>query len=184
MKIYTKTGDKGTTSLIGGKRVPKYHNRIEAYGTVDELIASVSLVRDYVTDPHIKEILLETEDRLMTCASILAADCNDCMERLPVIKESDLTLLENEIDQMEVELKPLKSFILPGGHPLVSHCHVARTVCRRAERVSNKLASETFVPEPVLRYLNRLSDYLFVLARKLSKDLNINEIPWIPKLEI
>lgn len=182
MKIYTKTGDKGTTSLIGGKRVPKYNLRIEAYGTVDELISYVGLLRDQGTSPHIQSSLLEIQDKLMVLAAILATDCEDCEIKLPTLKEKDITFLEKEIDAMDQELPPLRSFVYPGGHTTVSFCHIARTVCRRAERISIQLSEQLYVPEDVLKYLNRLSDYLFVLARKLGKDLNIEEIPWQPQL--
>jgi cob(I)alamin adenosyltransferase len=182
MKIYTKTGDKGTTSLIGGKRVPKYHQRIEAYGTVDELIAYIGLIRDQDINPTIQSNLLIIQDNLMACASILAADCDDCQVKIPEIKNSDIEFLENEIDVMETSLPPLQSFVLPGGHTVVSFCHITRTVCRRAERIIIKLSEEQQVPESVIKYINRLSDYLFVLSRKFVKDFNINEIPWHPKL--
>jgi cob(I)alamin adenosyltransferase len=178
MKIYTKTGDKGTTSLIGGKRVPKYNLRIEAYGTVDELISYIGLIRDQDIDPNIKTYLLEIQDKLMVAASILATDCDNCEIKLPALKDKDITFLEEGIDAMEAELEPLRSFILPGGHTTISYCHIARTVCRRAERISIQLSEKFQVPDEVLKYINRLSDYLFVLSRKLGKDLNINEIPW------
>lgn len=182
MKIYTKTGDKGTTSLIGGKRVPKYNIRIEAYGTVDELISYIGLLRDQNIDTRLQTNLLEIQDKLMVAAAILATDCDDCQIKLPELKEKDITFLEKEIDAMEQELPPLRSFVFTGGHTTVSFCHIARTVCRRAERISIELSEKLHVPEEVLKYLNRLSDYLFVLARKLGKDLNIKEIPWQPQL--
>jgi cob(I)alamin adenosyltransferase len=182
MKIYTKTGDKGTTSLIGGKRVPKDHERIEAYGTVDELMAYIGLVRDQKIDQHAENILLKIQDRLMVCASLLAADCEDCHDQLPQLRDEDINMLEEEIDRMEARLDPLRSFILPGGHTTVSYCHIARNVCRRAERTAIRLAGLTTVPDIVIKYLNRLSDYLFVLSRKLSKDLEVAEIRWKPEL--
>ena len=182
MKIYTKTGDKGNTSLIGGKRVPKHNLRIEAYGTVDELISYIGLLRDQDIHERIKQFLIEVQDSLMTCASILAADCDDCGIKIPEITESDITALEQEIDFMEEDLPPLRLFILPGGHTVVSFCHIARTVCRRAERVIAKLTEETSVSDKVIIYINRLSDYLFTLSRKLGKDFNINEIRWQPNL--
>lgn len=182
MKIYTKTGDKGTTSLIGGKRVPKYHKRIEAYGTVDELISYIGLLRDQQLDENTRNALLKIEDKLMVCSAVLATDCDDCSLKIPEIKEMDILFLEEEIDVMEDQLEPLTSFILPGGHTTVSFCHIARTVCRRAERITISLAEETQVSANVIKYINRLSDYLFVLARKLGKDLNIQEIPWHPDL--
>lgn len=181
MKIYTKTGDKGTTSLIGGKRVPKFHERIEAYGTVDELISHIGLLRDMVSIDEIKEKFLFIQDRLMTCATILATDCEGCNLKLPIILESDIEKLEKEIDEMENQLEPLKSFILPGGHPIVSHAHICRTICRRAERLSLALSKDFKVDPLVLKFLNRLSDYFFVVARYLSKTQNAKEIPWTPK---
>jgi cob(I)alamin adenosyltransferase len=182
MKIYTKTGDKGTTSLIGGKRVPKYHSRIEVYGTIDELISYIGLVKDQDISVKIKSTLLEIQDRLMTCAAILATDCEEGTVNIPQMNETDISLLETEIDAMEEELSPLRTFILPGGHTTVSFCHIARTICRRAERLTIRLSEELYVPENVIKYINRLSDFLFVLSRKLGKDLNIDEIPWLPRL--
>lgn len=182
MKIYTKTGDRGKTSLIGGKRVSKHHIRIEAYGTIDELIAYISLIRDQAISDEIKETLLEILDRLMTCASVLATDNEGASAKLPEILTADIEFLEREIDRYESELVPLQSFIIPGGHPVSSYCHIARTVCRRAERIIIRLSEELFVPEAVIKYINRLSDYLFVLSRKILKDFNIEEIPWQPRL--
>lgn len=181
MKIYTKTGDKGTTSLIGGKRVHKFHERIEAYGTVDELISHVGLLRDQISDNKIKDNLLFIEDRLMTCATILATDCDGCNLKLPILNDTDIEKLELEIDEMEKQLEPLHSFILPGGHPLVSQAHICRTVCRRAERHALALSQNYKVDELVIKFLNRLSDYLFVSARYISKLQNAKEIPWNPK---
>ena len=182
MKIYTKTGDRGKTSLIGGKRVSKHHIRIEAYGTIDELMAYISLIRDQAVSDEIKVTLLEILDRLMTCASVLATDNEDVSVKLPEILSADIEFLEHEIDRYESELAPLQSFIIPGGHPVSSYCHIARTVCRRAERIIIRLSEELFVPDTVIKYINRLSDYLFVLSRKILKDFNIDEIPWQPRL--
>jgi len=182
MKIYTRTGDKGKTTLVGGKPVSKTHIRIEAYGTVDELIAQIGLVRDLSENELLRITLLGIQDRLMTCAAILAADCEECGVKIPDIAESDIHALEIAIDEMELLLPPLKSFILPGGSVLSSQCHIARTVCRRAERQIIRLASELFVPDTVIKYINRLSDYLFVLARKVLRDSNLEDIPWKPKL--
>ncbi len=182
MKIYTKTGDKGETSLIGGTRVPKYHDRIEAYGTIDELISYIGLIRDQKIDDHAISKLIEIQDRLMTCASILATDCDNCNVKIPEIYDRDIEALEKEIDKMENDLPPLRSFILPGGHPIVSYCHIARNICRRAERISIKVQDQFKYSEKVIQYLNRLSDYLFVLSRKLSIDLYAKETPWKPRV--
>ena len=183
-KIYTKTGDKGETSLIGGTRVPKYHDRIEAYGTVDELNSYIGLIRDQLVNNHYKEILLEIQDRLFTVGSVLASapEKSGMMGKIPDLKQSDVEFLEKEIDRMNESLPELKNVILPGGHPVVSYCHLARCVCRRAERLSVHLKSESEVPELIIIYLNRLSDYLFVLARKLAQDLGAPEIPWRPRI--
>ena len=178
IKIYTKTGDTGETSLIGGKRVPKYDLRIEAYGTVDELNSYIGLLRDLHVDPHSREMLMEIQDRLFTTESLLAAEDPSAYHPLPRLLEGDVTLLENEIDHMNESLPPLHSFILPGGHPIVSHCHIARCICRRAERLCIKLAQEKPVDNLIIKYLNRLSDYLFVLSRKLGKDFNVIETAW------
>lgn len=181
-KIYTKTGDKGETSLIGGTRVPKYHDRIEAYGTLDELNSFIGHLRDLLAASREKEVLLEIQDRLFVAESILATDPDVEINRtLPRLQEADITLLEQEIDRMNESLPELASFILPGGHPVASLCHIARTVCRRAERICIWLTTQTTVNEMVIRYLNRLSDYLFVLARYESRILNGEEICWRPK---
>lgn len=180
MKIYTKTGDKGYTTLIGGKPVPKTHVRIEAYGTVDELISHVGMVRDMYKNAN--DELLFIQDKLMVCASILAADCEDCGISIPSVSEADIYYLEKEIDRMEESLPSLKSFVLPGGHITSSQCHIARTVCRRAERQIIKLSDELFVPETVIKFINRLSDYLFVLARKALYDSGQKDTLWKPGL--
>ena len=181
-KIYTKTGDKGETSLIGGTRVPKFHDRIEAYGTVDELISYIGLIRDQNIHKDLKKVLIEIQDRLMTCASILATDCDNCEVKIPELYDSDIEMLEKKIDLMNEEIPPLTSFILPGGHPVVSYCHIARNVCRRSERLAIKVQNQFKKSEKVIQYLNRLSDYLFVLSRKLSIDLNAKETPWEPRV--
>ena len=181
-KIYTKTGDKGETSLIGGTRVPKYHERIEAYGTLDELNSYLGLLRDQPIDVHSKNRLIEIQDRLFTAESLLAADPSKEFKPLPGLKEDDILLLEQEIDKMNESLPPLNSFVLPGGQASASLSHVARCVCRRAERLTIKLVeneSETLQGDMVVKYLNRLSDYLFVLARKFTYDNNGTETPWI-----
>ena len=182
MKIYTKTGDSGKTSLLCGKRVSKHDVRIEAYGTVDELISWVGLLRDQDTDSDISRTLIQVQDRLMICASLLAADCDSCRQRIPAMQETYVRDLESAIDTMEQELKPLSSFILPGGHTIVSWCHISRNVCRRAERKVTLLYGDQPEDELVVKYLNRLSDYLFVLSRKICKDFNVDEIPWDHKL--
>jgi len=182
MKIYTKTGDKGETSLIGGKRVSKDHPRIDAYGTIDELISFVGLLRDQIQDKILKDTLLFIQDRLMICAAILAADCDDCKVKIPELSQDNILFLEKEIDKIESNLSPIHSFILPGGHQTVSFCHVTRTVCRRAERLVIKLSKKYIVPEVVNEYLNRLSDYFFVLSRKLSVDFKVVEHQWPSKL--
>ena len=187
MKIYTKTGDKGQTSLLGGTRVAKHHIRIDAYGTVDELNSHIGLLRDQKVDVHSKKILIEIQDRLFTMGSELASDPKNPIAigskiKIPVLKEEDIFLLEKEIDTMNENLLPMKSFILPGGHPAVSQCHIARSVCRRAERGVIALSENSFVDELAIKYLNRLSDYLFVLSRKFSLDFKAEEIPWKPRL--
>lgn len=182
MKIYTRTGDKGFTTLIGGKHVPKTHIRIEAYGTVDELISHTGMIRDLYEDTVIREQLLFIQDRLMICASVLAADCEDCGVKIPEISDADISFLEKAIDEMETHLPALKSFILPGGHIISSQCHITRTVCRRAERQIIHLSGELFVPETVIRFMNRLSDFLFVLARKVLQDYGQKETLWKSEL--
>lgn len=177
-KIYTKTGDKGVTSLIGGERVPKYDGRIEAYGTVDELNSWIGLLRDQEIEKPVKEMLLEIQNNLFTLESQLAKGQGWEKTELPDLTNKDIEKLENEIDEMEKSLPQLSSFILPGGHPVVSYCHLARTVCRRAERLTIKTAENFRVDLLNIKYLNRLSDFLFVLSRKLSNDLNAEEIHW------
>ena len=188
MKVYTKTGDTGTTSLFGGTRVPKHHIRIESYGTVDELNSHIGLIRDQDMSDLYKNVLIEIQDRLFTVGAILATppeketlkNGQPRLQNLGII-ESDIELLENEIDTMEESLPPMTHFVLPGGHTTVSYCHIARCVCRRAERLAVHLNDIEPTDELVIKYLNRLSDYLFVLARKLSYDLNADEVQWIPR---
>ena len=190
MKIYTKTGDKGTTALFGGTRVPKHHIRIESYGTVDELNSHLGLIRDQDINPEYKALIIEIQDRLFTVGAILATDPEKAVLKngkarlnIPKITDKDITKLEEEMDKMNEALPPMTHFVLPGGHQTVSFCHIARCVCRRAERLASALNDlEPFQPESLI-YLNRLSDYLFVLARKLSYDLKAEEIKWIPKKE-
>ena len=184
MKIYTKTGDKGTTSLIGGTKVSKAHLRIEAYGTVDELNSYTGLCKDLIQDNNSKTVLQEIQDRLFTIGSALACDPQkETKIKIPDLKEEDINLLENEIDRMNEILPPMKSFILPGGHPSISHLHIARCICRRAERCCVRLESEQNEVAPIIiKYLNRLSDYLFMLARYAGHLLNVAEMPWKPRV--
>jgi cob(I)alamin adenosyltransferase len=188
MKVYTKTGDTGTTALFGGTRVPKHHIRIESYGTVDELNSHIGLIRDQEINQLYKEVLIEVQDRLFTVGAILATPpeketLKNGEKRLQNlgIQESDIEYLENQIDAMEESLPQMTHFVLPGGHTTVSYCHIARCVCRRAERLAVHLNDIEPTDELVIKYLNRLSDYLFVLARKLSFDLNADEVQWIPR---
>lgn len=188
MKVYTKTGDKGTTALFGGTRVPKDHIRIESYGTVDELNSHIGLIRDQDIAERYKQVLIRVQDRLFTAGAILATPADKEVLKngkprlaIPKIAEADIEFLENEIDEMESTLAPMTHFVLPGGHTTVSFCHIARCVCRRAERLSVHLSQNETIDELVIKYLNRLSDYLFVLARKLSSDLKAEEVKWIPE---
>lgn len=181
-KIYTKTGDKGETSLFGGTRLPKYHLRIESYGTVDELNAVVGLVLDHLPAAAggQKGILQTVQLRLFTIGSSLAAD-PDKMVITPDVLPEDIKLLETAIDEMNEVLEPLKHFILPGGAPAISYCHLARTVCRRAERRVIALAADETVDEAIYQYLNRLSDYFFVLGRLVAQALEVDEVKWVPR---
>lgn len=181
MKIYTKKGDKGTTGLIGGTRLPKHHIRIESYGTVDELNSYLGLLRDLIENKRVISVILEIQDRLFTMGSHLASDPQKSMMKLPELYEQDITLLEEEIDFMDAQVPPMKSFVLPGGHPTVSHCHIARCVCRRAERLVTQLDEMETQNPLILSYLNRLSDYLFMLSRLLTQELQVAETPWTPK---
>ena len=182
IKIYTKTGDKGQTSLIGGTRVPKHHIRIEAYGTVDELNSHIGLVRDLITEKHSQyKLLVEVQDRLFTMGSILAADPEKSKMKLPELHESDIELLEKAIDEMDKVLPLMKHFVLPGGHPTISQVHIARCICRRAERNVLHLNEVSPVNELTFKYLNRLSDHLFTLSRQLALDYKATETPWLPR---
>lgn len=182
-KIYTKTGDQGKTSLIGGTKVPKSHLRIESYGTVDELNCYIGLTCDLVSDVHVNGVLREVQDRLFTIGSSLACDPEkESGLKIPDLKSGDIEFLEKEIDRMNEVLPDMKSFILPGGHQVVSTIHIARCVCRRAERHCVHLKEEDqFIDPLVIQYLNRLSDYLFVLARYIGHQLQVPEIPWRPR---
>ena len=183
-KIYTKTGDEGKTSLIGGTKVSKSDLRIESYGTIDELNSFIGMVSDYVQDEPVKKVLKEIQDRLFTIGSSLACDPDkEPLMKIPDLKEADIRALEEEIDRMQLILPPMRSFILPGGHVAVSTTHVTRCVCRRAERLCVHLKDQQEFVEPlVIIYLNRLSDYLFVLARYIGHLLQVAEIPWKPRV--
>ncbi len=181
MKIYTKTGDKGETSLLSGNRVPKYHLRIETYGTVDELNANIGMLRSQEIDNELINLLIEVQTKLFNIGSTLALDENKNNLVIPKISESDILLLESEMDKIEKQLPPLRNFVLPGGHQTVAICHLCRTVCRRAERLCVHLATEVEVDTLIIKYLNRLSDYFFMLSRKLANDLNLEQITWNQK---
>ncbi len=190
MKVYTKTGDKGTTALFGGTRVPKHHIRIDSYGTVDELNSYVGLIRDQEINPLYQQSLIKIQDDLFTLGAILATPKekevlkNGKMRlNIPLIEDSHIEFLEREIDQMDSLLPAMTHFVLPGGHTTVSYCHIARCVCRRAERLAVELNESEPIDLRTIQYLNRLSDYLFVLARKLSFDLKAQEVKWIPRKE-
>lgn len=182
MKIYTRKGDEGETSLIGGTRVSKAHLRIDSYGTVDELNSSIGMLRDLIDRPAYSTLLIEIQDRLFTIGSLLAADPEKSKMKLPEINDTDIELLEKEMDRMDALLPEMKHFVLPGGHQAVSWCHVTRCVCRRAERLVVLLNETAPVDPRILKYLNRLSDYLFVLARMLGKEFNAQETPWLPRM--
>jgi len=178
-KIYTKGGDKGETSLLGGTRVAKSHERVEAYGNLDELNSFIGLIRDSSIDNHYREVLIRIQKALFVAEAIVARDPEKQTRELPSLSEEEISMLESEIDAMNEELPPLTNFILPGGHAIVSQCHIARTVCRRAERSLIRLNHISPVEDIIIRFLNRLSDYLFVLARKTGKDLGATETTWI-----
>jgi len=185
LKIYTKTGDKGKTSLIGGTKVPKSNIRIESYGTVDELNSFIGLVNDYVIDSTTNSTLKEIQDRLFTIGSSLACDPDkEPLMKMPDLLESDVVFLENEMDRMNESLAPMKFFIIPGGDVAISTAHVARCICRRAERICVQMDEEgLFIDALVIKYINRLSDYLFVLARYIGFLKNVPEIPWRPRVK-
>ena len=185
MKIYTKVGDNGTTSLIGGTKVHKSNKRIEAYGTVDELNSYIGLCRDLIDLPHHKDLLKEIQDRLFTVGSALACDPEkETKMRIPDLWDTDVELLEKEMDQMNQELPELQFFIMPGGHPTVSQLHIARCICRRTERLVVDLMHPDEASDIlIIKYLNRLSDYLFVLARYVAKHLHAEEIAWKPRVK-
>jgi cob(I)alamin adenosyltransferase len=178
MRIYTRTGDDGTTSLSGGRRVPKDHMRVEAYGTVDELISWIGLLRSSKKNAKRKKLLIYIQDQLMACASILASDPGNPESKTIQPDPDCVEKIEKEIDRMEKKLRPMNNFILPGGNTLVSYCHIARCVCRRAERAVLSLNQTEKTPETIIKFLNRLADFLFVLSRKISLDLDIEEVRW------
>jgi len=181
VKIYTKTGDKGKTSLVTGTRVPKSHLRLDAYGTIDELNSYIGLLRTLELEEALKTKLADIQNNLFTIASILATDSNEMLQKLPKIKPESIEFLEKEMDIMSSSLPELRNFILPGGHTFSAFCHIARTVCRRAERIIVKLSQDIEIEEMVIIYINRLSDYLFLLARKISADFNAEEFIWKSK---
>lgn len=182
MKIYTKTGDDGTTALFGGKRISKSDVRIESYGTVDELNSFIGLVRDQEVNMKRKSTLVVIQNRLFIIGSMLAAEPGNNKIKIPHLNIEDVGFLEDEIDRMDTTLTPLRYFILPGGHVSVSFCHVARTVCRKAERLVIALNLQETIDPLIIQYLNRLSDYLFVLARVNAHELGVEETPWKPEL--
>lgn len=182
MKIYTKTGDEGYTALFGGTRVSKADLRINTYGTIDELNSYLGLLRDQEVNKNKLEELVEIQDRLFTIGSILATEPDNTKVKIPSLQESDVIFLERKMDAMDELLEPMRFFVLPGGHASISFGHVARTVCRRAERLVIELDAHEKVDALVLKYLNRLSDYLFVLCRMMTKELNVTETPWRPRM--
>lgn len=181
-KIYTKTGDKGYTSLLGGTKLPKHHVRIEAYGCVDELNSHMGLLRDVMPEKNKVDLIIQIQDRLFTMGSHLAMDAEKNTFKLPVLHEEDIELLEKSIDEIDHIVPEMKSFVLPGGHTSVSYCHIARCVCRRAERAVLRLAENEKVESIHYKYLNRLSDYLFMLSRWLTHYHKAEEIAWKPKI--
>lgn len=180
-KIYTKGGDFGKTSLTGGTRVDKYDLQVEAYGSIDEIKSYIGLVYDYADDMISKKNLLIIIEKLFIAESLVSADSDKSMSTLPQLLEADVESLEKDIDRMNKILPPLNAFILPGGHPMISHCHIARTICRRAERACLRFDTDRTLPPIIIKYLNRLSDYLFILARYTAKKLDIDELLWLPK---
>jgi len=182
MKIYTKTGDKGETSLVGGKRVPKYDDRVEAYGTIDELNSHLGLIRDLLEDEKLKAVVFDLQNQLFVAASIVASDSEETMAKMPQITPENISNLELMMDEMSEQLPQLKNFVLPGGHILASQTHIARTICRRAERLSLKATNpEIESIRMVTKYLNRLSDFLFILARHFANKNGTGDVLWDSK---
>lgn len=182
--IYTKTGDKGTTALIGGTRVPKNHIRLEAYGTVDELNTNIGMIRSYPIGEKNIEAIIRIQNQLFTIGGYLATDSDVSDLRNRLIKDDkEIEFLELQMDSLESELPKLSNFVLPGGHPTVAQCHICRTICRRAERRIITMAETMEVDEWVVKYINRLSDYFFVLSRYLTYFFKIDEIPWVAPLQ-
>lgn len=182
MKIYTKKGDAGQTGIIGGTRLPKHHIRIEAYGTVDELNSNIGLLRDHLSSQLQREELIKIQEELFTIGAQLASDPKKNKMELPQISEKDIKFLEQRMDEMDEKLPEMRSFVLPGGHVAVSTAHICRCVCRRAERLCVALKENEEVNDLILQYLNRLSDYLFVLSRLLTVEFKVDEIPWRPRV--
>ena len=182
MKIYTKTGDKGMTSLVGGTRISKASLRIDTYGTIDELNSWIGLLRDQSVNELRRDFLKEIQDRLFTIGSELASEIDQKKKKIPDLHESDIELLEKEMDKMDLEIPPLRAFVLPGGNQAVSFTHLARTVCRRAERLVIALSETAEANSLIIRYLNRLSDYLFVLSRKITQEIGSEEVAWKPRV--
>jgi len=182
MKIYTKTGDQGQTSLLGGTRVPKHHLRIEAYGNLDELNSAIGLLRDSIPNRNHEAVLVEIQDRIFTLGSHLASDPEKSKVKIPDISDTDILFLEIGMDAFNETLPEMRNFILPGGHTAVSVCHIARCICRRAERSIVHLSEHSYVESIVIQYVNRLSDYLFVLGRKLAQETDAIETPWKPRM--
>lgn len=184
MKIYTKRGDRGETSLIGGQRVPKYDDRVEAYGTIDELNSYLGLIHDLSDEDNIKNNLLRIQNILFIAESRVAADSVQALSQLPELQEEEIHFLEQEIDRISNTLPALKNFVLPSGHYLASHTHISRTICRRAERITLKASVQQDIDANVLIYLNRLSDFLFILARYFANKLGKGDILWQSKNKV
>lgn len=184
MKIYTKTGDKGTSIMMGGTILSKSDIKIEACGNIDELNAWIGLLADYTINEHHVPVLREISTMLFNIGANVMVDGESTFAKMPPLYDEDITMLENEIDKMNEKLQPIRNFILPGGHKEVSFAHIARTVCRRAERTVVKMAESQEVEDHIIKYLNRLSDYLFTLCREMSLNLGVEEIAWCPRKKL